>query len=164
MMAVFRNWSVYQDRGPRWVGPYVPNTSQWSQHRSSARFQNSARNAKTRSVESVQQCQKIRQKQTPGGRLPLSPVPTPKQAGNTRATCRGIVDKGTALEMTYNLSVSGTVRTYCCGIDNMLRLSLEALLNPWPHDVSSCWCPVISICFAMRDFVFSALERLNVAF
>ena len=61
----FRNWSVYQDRGPRWVGPHVPNTSQ---HRSDARFQISARNAKTRSVESVQQCQKILQKQSSGGR------------------------------------------------------------------------------------------------
>ena len=35
---------------------------------------------------------KIRQKQSLGGRLPLSPANAPKQAGNTRATCRGIVD------------------------------------------------------------------------
>ena len=41
----------------------VPNASQWSQHRSGTRSQNTARNAKTRSVEGVQQCHKIRQKQ-----------------------------------------------------------------------------------------------------
>ena len=114
----FRNWSDYQGRNQRWVGPYgsaltslgqqalalvevwtsgsadlefplpcsskivqnsnrrfwtqrhdhVPNTSQWSQHR----FQNSARSARTRSVESVQQCHNIRQKQSFGGGLPLS--------------------------------------------------------------------------------------------
>ena len=42
----------------------VPNTPQWSQHRSGDQFQNSARSAKARSVESVQQCHKIRQKQS----------------------------------------------------------------------------------------------------
>ena len=30
------------------------------------------------------------------GRIPLSPAPAPRQAGNTRATCRGVVDKPTA--------------------------------------------------------------------
>ena len=30
------------------------------------------------------------------GRLPLSPAPAPKQVGNTRATCRIVVDKATA--------------------------------------------------------------------
>ena len=74
----------------------VPNAPQWSQHRSGARFQNSARSAKTRSVECVQQCHKTRQKQSSGSRLPLSPAPTLRKAGNTRATCRGIVDKATA--------------------------------------------------------------------
>ena len=54
---------------------HVSNTSQWSQHRSSARFRNSARRAKTRSV------------------APLSPSPAPKRVGNTRATCRGVIDK-----------------------------------------------------------------------
>ena len=38
----------------------------------------------------------IRHKQSSGGRLPLSPARTPKQPGNTRAVCRGIVDKATA--------------------------------------------------------------------
>ena len=47
-------------------------------------------------MESVQQCHKIRQKQSSGSQLPLSPALTPGQAGNTRATCRGIVDKATA--------------------------------------------------------------------
>ena len=72
---------------------YVPNAPQWSQHRSGARFQDFARSAETKSVESVQQCHKTRQKQSSGDRLPLSP---PKQAGNTRATCRGIVNKAIA--------------------------------------------------------------------
>ena len=53
----------------------VPSTSQRSQHRSCAGFQNFARSAKTRSL------------------APLSPSPTPKQVGNTRATCRGVIDK-----------------------------------------------------------------------
>ena len=102
----FRNWSVYQIWNPRWVcshGPasphvlgHVPNTSKWSRHRSGARFRNVARSAETRSVEGLHQSQMIRQKQSFGGPLPLSPAPTPKQAANTRATCRGIVDKATA--------------------------------------------------------------------
>ena len=46
---------------------YVPNARQWSRHRSGVRFQNTARSAKTRSVESVHQCHKIRQKQSSGG-------------------------------------------------------------------------------------------------
>ena len=74
----------------------VPDAQQWSWHRSGARFQNFARNAKTRSVESAQQYHQTRQKQSSGGRLPLSPTPAPRQAGNTRATCRGVVDKATA--------------------------------------------------------------------
>ena len=102
----FRNWSVQQNWNPRWVcshGPaspqvpgHVPNASKWSRHRSGARFRNIARSAETRSVEGLQQCQMIRQKQSFGGSLPLSPAPTPKQAANTRATCRGVVDKATA--------------------------------------------------------------------
>ena len=36
------------------------------------------------------------QNQSSGGRLPLSPSHTPKQAGNIRATCRGIVDRAIA--------------------------------------------------------------------
>ena len=67
-----------------------------SQHRSGARFQNSARSAKMRVVESVQHCHKIQHKQPSGGRLPLSPAPAPRQAGNTRATCRCVADKATA--------------------------------------------------------------------
>ena len=47
---------------------YVPNSSQCRQHRS-----DSARSAKTRSVEGVQLCHKIRQKQSLGNRLPPSP-------------------------------------------------------------------------------------------
>ena len=47
----FRTWNVYQNRGPRWVGPHVPNAPQWSQNRSAARFQNCARSAKTRQVQ-----------------------------------------------------------------------------------------------------------------
>ena len=74
----------------------VPNAPLRSQRRSGAEYQNHAKGATTRSVESVQQCHKIRQKQSSGGRLPLSPVPTPKQVGNTRATCRGFADKATA--------------------------------------------------------------------
>ena len=62
----FRDWSVHQDKGPR---GHEPNSSQWSQHRSGRRFQNSA-------------C----------GSVTHSPAPTPKKAGNTPATCRGIVD------------------------------------------------------------------------
>ena len=49
------------------------------------------RSAKARLV--VQQCHKIRQKQSPGCRLPHSPSPVPKQVGNSRATCRGVTDK-----------------------------------------------------------------------
>ena len=49
------------------------------------RFQNSARSAKTKSVECVHQCHKIRLKQSPCGRLPLSPAPAPRQSGNTRS-------------------------------------------------------------------------------
>ena len=75
---------------------YVPNAPQWSQHRSGARFQNRATSAETRSVESFQQCHKIRQKHSSCGRLPLSPAPTPKQAGNPRATCRGFINRATA--------------------------------------------------------------------
>ena len=41
---------------------FAPNAALWSQHRSGARFQNSASGAETRSVESVQQCHKTRQK------------------------------------------------------------------------------------------------------
>ena len=51
---------------------HVPNAAQCSQFRSGAWFQNSARSAKTRSVDNVQQCHKIRQKQSSGGRLPLT--------------------------------------------------------------------------------------------
>ena len=42
----FRNWSIYQDKSPRWIGPRVPNTSQWSQRRSGAGSQNSEKGAK----------------------------------------------------------------------------------------------------------------------
>ena len=81
--------------GTQWYD-YVPNASQFGQHRSGARCQNSARSAKTRSVEGVQQCHKIRQMQSSGGRLPLPPAPASRQAGNTRAACRGVVDRATA--------------------------------------------------------------------
>ena len=74
----------------------VPNAPQWSQHRSGARFQNSARSANTRSVGSVQQCHKIRHKRSSGGPLPLSLAPSPRKVGNTHATCRGFVDNATA--------------------------------------------------------------------
>ena len=57
---------------------HVPNTPQWSQHRSGTRFQHSARSATTRSV------------------APLTPSRTPKQIGNTRAACRGVVDQASA--------------------------------------------------------------------
>ena len=53
-------------------GMTVCQTRQWSQHRPGAGFQYSARSARNE-----------------GGRLPLSPAPAPRQAGNTRATCRG---------------------------------------------------------------------------
>ena len=65
-------------------------------HRSGARFQNCARGSKTRTMVSFQQCRKIRQKQSFGGRLSLSPSPSLKQAGNTCGTCRGIVDRAMA--------------------------------------------------------------------
>ena len=61
----------------RLSGMTYTKTSQWSRHRSGARFQHPARSAKTRSV------------------APRSPWPASKQAGNTRATCRGIVDNAT---------------------------------------------------------------------
>ena len=57
---------------------HVRNMSQWDQHRSGARFQNSSRSAKTRSV------------------APLSLFSAPSQIWNTFATCRGVVDKATA--------------------------------------------------------------------
>ena len=75
---------------------HVPNTSQWSKHRSAAGFQNSAKGAKTRSAESFQPCHKMRQVQPSDGPLQRSPAPTPGHAGNTRATCRGIVDNASA--------------------------------------------------------------------
>ena len=83
--------SVHQDRNQRWVCPHgsaraslsrqalghIPNTTQWSQHRSSVGFhQNSARSAKK-----------------PGQWHHFSPSPAPKQVGNSRATCRGVTDK-----------------------------------------------------------------------
>ena len=52
-------------------------------------------------MKSFQQCHKIRHEQPPGGRLPLSPAPTPKQAGDSRATCRGTVDRATASPPTH---------------------------------------------------------------
>ena len=92
-------------KGPGWVGPCETTlaslsqqahghvtTSEWRPHRSGARFQNFARGAKTRSVESVH-CRKMRQKPSSSSRLQLSRSPAPKQVGNTRATCRGIVDR-----------------------------------------------------------------------
>ena len=59
-------------------GMTVCQTRQWSQHRPGAGFQYSATSARNE-----------------GGRLPLSPAPAPRQAGNTRATCRGNVDNAT---------------------------------------------------------------------
>ena len=44
-------------------------------------------------MESVQQCRKIREKQSSGKRLPLPVHHAPKQTGNTRATCRGIMGR-----------------------------------------------------------------------
>ena len=65
---------------------HEPNTSQWSQHRSGARFQNFAKSAKSF------QCRKTRHEQSLGGRLPHSPSYAPKQVGNSRVRYRGIFD------------------------------------------------------------------------
>ena len=101
----FPNWSVYQYRDPRWIGRHGPSLvsmsqqapkSHQSQLRSATRFQNSARSATTRSVESFQQCRKIPDEPSLGGRLPPSRSPAPKQVGSPRATCRGIVDNAIA--------------------------------------------------------------------
>ena len=70
--------------------------SHWSQHRSVTRIQNFATSATTRSVESFQQCRKMPQVQSLGGRLSSSRSLTPKQVGNTCATCRGIADNAIA--------------------------------------------------------------------
>ena len=84
-------------------GMTLYQTRQWSRHRSGAGFQNSTTCANTRSVESFEQSHKIQQEQSPGGRLPLPPSPTPRQAGNTRATCRGNVDRATACPALTNV-------------------------------------------------------------
>ena len=60
---------------------HVPNMSQWSQHRSGAGVQSSAKGATTRSEECFQLYRKIRHEESLGGRLPLSSAPTPRQAG-----------------------------------------------------------------------------------
>ena len=79
----FRNWIVFLDRGPMSRSSCTTHVA--VEPASGARFQNSARNTNKKSVESVQQCHTIRQKQSSGGRPPLSPAPAPIQAGNTRA-------------------------------------------------------------------------------
>ena len=68
------------------AGGFVPNTSQ---------FECKVSQLAT-SANSFQQCRKIRQEQSSRGRLPLSPSRGPKQAGNTRATCRGTGDRAIA--------------------------------------------------------------------
>ena len=64
----------------------------------------------------AQCCHKIRQKQSSGGRLPLSPAPAPRHAGNTRATCRGIVDKATASPVVYR-RMTGKYMLDMCSVD-----------------------------------------------
>ena len=44
-----------------------------------------------------------------GGRLPLSPSHAPKQAGNIRATCPGIVDRATANPSVRNRMIGKCV-------------------------------------------------------
>ena len=86
-----RNWSLYQDRCPRRVGPRVPRTLQCCQHqvRSFRNLQEMQRRGQWRAFNTVTKyCNRNRLEADYH-----SPAPTPKQAGNTRATCRGIVDK-----------------------------------------------------------------------
>ena len=70
--------------------------------------------AKTTSVESLQQCHQIRQKQSSGGRLPLSPAPAPRQAGNTRAVCQGIVYHSTASLAAHKRLTGKHVLDFLC--------------------------------------------------
>ena len=69
---------------------HVPDASQWSQHRSGARFQNSARSEvsgeRSASVTRYDRSSRLAADSH-------SHAPAPTQAGNTRPTCRGIVDK-----------------------------------------------------------------------
>ena len=75
----------------------VPNASQWSWHRSGARSA---------------LCKKM-QKQKTKAITPLSPSVTPKQAGNTRASCRGIVDKAATDPAAYQrMTVSYTLDVF----------------------------------------------------
>ena len=60
-------------------------------------FLNTAKGSKNEvSGKLAQQCHKIEQVQSIGGRLQHSTSPVPNQVGNTRATCRSFVDKATA--------------------------------------------------------------------
>ena len=83
----FRNWNVYQDRGPPWV-----NRASIDRVRGFRTLQEKRR----RGQSTANSSHKIRQKHSSGGRLPLHPASIPKQARNTGATCRGNVDKATA--------------------------------------------------------------------
>ena len=91
----------FQDKRPRWVGPretalaslsqqapgHVPNTSQWRQHRSDAKFQSSAKGA-SRS----QQCRTIRHGQSPGGRLPFADGANAHPSVHKRMTGKKMLD------------------------------------------------------------------------
>ena len=62
-------------------------------HSKSVRRTPSAGSSKMRSMDSIQHSRKIRQKKPDDSRLPLPRSHAPKQAGNTRVTCRGIVGR-----------------------------------------------------------------------
>ena len=80
---------------------HAPNAPQWSQHRSGARFHNSAK-VQTRgqweAFSSVTRFDK-------SGRLAAhyhSLAPAPRKAGNTHATCRAFVDNATTSLGAHN--------------------------------------------------------------
>ena len=52
-------------------------------------------------MKSFQQCHKMRHEQSLAARLPLSRSLGPRLAGSTRPTCRGIVDKATAIPSAH---------------------------------------------------------------
>ena len=62
-------------------------------------------------VQSIH-CRKIRQHQSSASRLPLSRSPAPKEVGNSRATCWGIVDEASASPAVHN-RMTGNVCSAC---------------------------------------------------
>ena len=61
-----------------------------------------------------------------GGRLPLSPAPTPGQAGNTRVTCRGTVDKAAASLVTHK-HMTGKYMLHVFGGSGVLTKAINHL-------------------------------------